>query len=360
METPRHSLCFPIPRSYNAIAMSDAAREPRRYDLSCEVDPYRSGWSLQEFLAHRFRYHPWEVWAQRIGAGDVRVNGCVAAADTIVTAGDRVVYSVLHAEPPVDFDHVVLHEDEHVLAVSKSGNLPVHAGGKFIRNTLIAHLRERWGSELRPAHRLDRETSGVVLLAKSKAAARALEREFHAGRVAKTYLAVLRGRMRDEVLVDAPIARAAEPGPPYRRVVDRDRGKPARTRFRPLRAKDAELPLADVTPAELGEDVSFVTVSPESGRTNQIRVHAAHIGHPVLGDKIYGVSPALVREFVAEGENERILAAAGAARQLLHCSSLQVAHPANGSPLRLNAPLSPDFFPVLAAWRESEEREEAR
>jgi RluA family pseudouridine synthase len=342
------------------MAMSDASREPRRYDLSCEVDPYRSGWSLQEFLAHRFRYHPWEVWAQRIEAGDVRVNDRVAAADTVVAAGDRVVYSVLHTEPPVDFNHVVLYEDEHVLAVSKSGNLPVHAGGKFIRNTLIAHLRERWGNELRPAHRLDRETSGVVLLAKSREAARALEREFHARRVAKKYLAVLRGRMQDEVLVDAPIARAAEPGPPYRRIVDPDHGKPARTRFRPLRVEDADLPVAGVAPAALGGELSFVAVSPESGRTNQIRVHAAHVGHPVLGDKIYGVSPALAREFVASGENERVLAAAGAARHLLHCSSLQVAHPADGSPLRLTASLPPDFLPVLAAWRERKEREEGR
>jgi RluA family pseudouridine synthase len=340
--------------------MSDAAREPRRYELSCEVDPYRSGWSLQEFLAHRFRYHPWHVWVERIAAGLVRVNGCVAAADTVVTAGDRVSYSLLHAEPAVDFHHIVLHEDEHVLAVSKSGNLPVHAGGKFIKNTLIAHLRERWGNELRPAHRLDRETSGVVLLAKSREAARALEREFHAGRVVKRYLAVLRGTLEEEVLVDAPIARAAEPGPPYRRAVDSDRGKPAQTRFRPLRAGDAGQSLAGVLPAMPGSELTFVAVRPESGRTNQIRVHAAHIGHPVLGDKIYGVPAALAREFAAGGESERVLAAAGAARHLLHCASLQVAHPARGSPLYLTAPLPADFLQALAACREREEREEAR
>ncbi|MBZ0266706.1 RluA family pseudouridine synthase, partial [bacterium] len=261
--------------------------EPRLYELSCRVDPYRDGWTLLRFLTHRFRYHPEGLWRERVESGVVRVNGKAAGAEDLVRRGDRVEYEILHAEPDVDFAYEVLHEDDDLLAVSKSGNLPVHAGGKFIRNTLIAELRERWGRELRLAHRLDRETSGVVLLARHRAAAQALEREFHDRRVRKRYLAVLRGVVPAEWTVDEPIARREPAEPPYFRVVDAEGGKPSVTRFHRLAATPR--------PEWSGGPLSLVEVVPESGRTNQIRVHAAHAGHPVLGDKIYGIAPGQLR-----------------------------------------------------------------
>jgi len=312
--------------------MSNPSPEPQRYELSCSVDPYRDGWALAEFLSHRFRYHPPELWRERLADGAVRVNGEVAGADTVVRKGDRIEYTIWHAEPAVDFRHEVLHEDGALLAVSKSGNLPVHAGGKFIRNTLIAHLRARYGDELRPAHRLDRETSGVVLLAKTREAARALEVQFRERRVGKEYVAVLRGRLEADLLVEGAIARREPAEPPYFRVVEAG-GKPAATRFRPLEAGVAAG----------GDPVTLVAAEPEGGRTNQIRVHAAHAGHPILGDKIYGVPPDLARRFVAEGEWPGLLVAAGAARHLLHCAVLTVEHPDTGAPLRIEAPPPADL-----------------
>jgi RluA family pseudouridine synthase len=305
----------------------------RRYDLGCTVDAYRDGWELSRFLAHRFRYHPPEIWTERIVEGSVRINGRVAAPDDPVTKGDRVEYTLLHAEPPVDFAFEVLHEDEQLLAVAKSGNLPVHAGGKFIRHTLIATLRQRWGAELRLAHRLDRETSGVVVLAKSKGVAHDLEVEFRERRVDKEYLAILRGEIAEDFSVDAPIARGRAVVPSYRRVVV-EGGQRAVTRFEVLAARAG---------------LSLVRVRPESGRTNQIRVHAAHSGHPVLGDKIYGVPEEIAAEFVAQGETERVLAAAGASRHLLHCRSLAFRHPGEGRRLTIEAPIPADFAAFSAA-----------
>ncbi|MGH2570977.1 MAG: RluA family pseudouridine synthase [bacterium] len=307
---------------------------PRRYDLACTVDAYRDGWPLARFLAHRFRYHPAGIWTERIVDGSVRINGRVASPDDPVAKGDRVEYTLVHAEPPVDFAFDVLHEDEQLLAVAKSGNLPVHAGGKFIRNTLIATLRERWGDELRPAHRLDRETSGVVVLAKSRAVAHDLEIEFRKRRVDKEYLTVLRGEIADDFVVDAPIARGRAVVPSYRRVVV-EGGQEAVTRFEVLAARDG---------------LSFVRVRPESGRTNQIRVHAAHAGHPVLGDKIYGVPEEIAAEFVARGETERVLAAAGASRHLLHCRSLSFRHPAQGRRITIEAPIPADLAAFSAGF----------
>lgn len=312
--------------------------ELRRYDLSCRVDAYRHGWPLLRFLAHRFRYHPADLWRTRVEEGVVNVNGTVATVDTVVHRDDRVEYTIHHTEPAVDFAYEVLFEDDHLLAVSKSGNLPVHAGGKFIRNTLIAELRERWGDELRLAHRLDRETSGVVLLVKSADGARSLERQFREQRVRKSYLAVLRGETPPEWTVDGAIARREPAAPPYFRVVDDAAGKRAVTRFR--RVAVATGPTGPL---------SLVEAEPTSGRTNQIRVHAAHAGYPILGDKIYGVPEARARDFVDRGETPELLAEAGAPRHLLHCAHLALVHPATALPWECRAPVPRDigeFFPV--------------
>lgn len=308
---------------------------PRTYHLSCEVDPYRDGWTLERFLSHRFRYHPSPLWIERMAAGAIRLNGLVAGPAALVRKGDRIEYTVVHAEPAVDFRYEVLHEDEQILAVSKSGNLPVHAGGKFIRNTLIARLRSDFGGELRPAHRLDRETSGIIVLAKTRKAAAAFERQFRERRVEKRYLAVVRGVAPEELTVDAPIARREPAEAPYFRTVAEGEGKPSVTRFRRLReGRAAAAPHAVV---------SLVEAFPESGRTNQIRVHAAHAGFPVLGDKVYGVPEEIARAFVRSGPTAAIEATAGAPRHLLHCAELTLRHPETGERLHLEAPVPADF-----------------
>ncbi|MCA9750601.1 MAG: RluA family pseudouridine synthase, partial [Gemmatimonadetes bacterium] len=283
--------------------------------------------------AHRFRYHPPEQWRERLAAGVVRVNDTVADAETTVRKGDVVRYTIWHAEPAVDFRYEVLLDDPAVIAVAKSGNLPVHAGGKFLSHTLIARLREDLAEpELRLVHRLDRETSGVVLLARTTEAARALEVQFRERTVTKGYVAVVRGTLERELTVDGPIARREPAEPPYFRVVA-EGGKPARTTFVPRESGEV-----------MSGPVTRVEVRPDGGRTNQIRVHAAHAGHPLLGDKIYGVEPALARRFVAEGEFPDLLAAAGAPRHLLHCRSLSFTHPTTGTRLRCEAPVPPDLL----------------
>jgi 23S rRNA pseudouridine1911/1915/1917 synthase len=314
--------------------------------LSCVVDPYRSGWTLGEFLAHRFRYHPPHIWSERIAAGVVRVGDAAATDATPVHAGDRITYTIVHEEPPVDFAFSILHEDADCLAVAKSGNIPMHTGGRYIRNTLIAHLRAVHSPELVLTHRLDRETSGVVLLAKHRDAARHFEREFHGGRVRKTYLAVLRGIARDAFVVDAPIGRApaTDPDPPRWRVVEPPLGKASVTQFRRLAVGRAVRAVADppgVPPAN--DSVSLVEAVPLSGRTNQIRIHAAHAGHPVLGDKAHAVAPSLARAFLERGTFDELVAAAGAPRHLLHAAALVVAHPCGSGVLELSAPTPPDF-----------------
>ncbi|MGQ0722032.1 MAG: pseudouridine synthase, partial [Candidatus Eiseniibacteriota bacterium] len=191
------------------------------------------------------------------------MNGRPSGGGAVVQRGDRIEYTLVHTEPAVDFAYDVLFDDAHLFAVAKSGNLPVHAGGKYIQNTLVSRIKEDRGEKYRLAHRLDRETSGVVVMAKTREAAAACEREFRERRVRKRYLAVVRGQPPAEVRVDAPIARREPAEAPYVRVVDPGSGKPAVTTFRRLETGRRAAPPH--------EAIALVEALPESGRPNQIR-----------------------------------------------------------------------------------------
>ena len=318
--------------------------EKRSLTLTCEVDSYRSGWSIVDFLAHRFPYHTREGWTTRVHDKWVQVNDCAVDTDHVVRKSDRVAYTILHAEPPVDDRYDVVFEDDHYLAVAKSGNIPVHACGIYIVNTLIARLRADFGENVNLVHRLDRETSGVVVLAKHKEANRLLARMFERGEVAKRYVAIVHGRVaQDEWTIDAPIgkidARFQYPVEyawgkendlaTYlpKRCVDPS-GKSARTRVEVIERRGA---------------FTTVRVLPEQGRTNQIRVHLAHAGHPIVGDKIYSLSGEVRDEQLREGLTDRVRAALVLARHALHCESLSFTHPLEGARLDLHAPLPDDM-----------------
>jgi 23S rRNA pseudouridine1911/1915/1917 synthase len=251
-----------------------------------------------------------------------------------VTKGDVVAYTIFHAEPDVDFRYIVVFEDDHLLAVSKSGNIPCHACGVYIRNTLIGTLKNIHGDELNLAHRLDRETSGLIVLTKNVQAARVMGKTFADGEVSKLYTAVVHGRLIEKsVEVDAPIGKTmeeltdrpdaeldsdlADDLPRYvpRRCVDFEGGKPAVTRF------EVDRYVGDCT---------LVRAIPLSGRTNQIRVHLSHIGYPIVGDRVYR-RPGPPR---AEPPINR---------QALHCSELRFAHPFTGESIDLRAELPEDM-----------------
>ncbi len=139
--------------------------------------------SLIEFLARRFKYRPPEEWGQMIGFGKVTVNGVTTTADHLLEKDDIVSYLEVLREPPVDGNIQILHEEETFLVANKPGNLPSHSGGRYIRNTFIFLLRQRMADSgfqgtIHLAHRLDRETSGIIVAAKTPGAHRSLLRQF--------------------------------------------------------------------------------------------------------------------------------------------------------------------------------------
>jgi 23S rRNA pseudouridine1911/1915/1917 synthase len=327
-------------------------------ELSFPVGAAEAGERLDVFLVRLLASHSRSFLARAIEAGAARVDGVVARAGLRLKAGAHVRFTV--PEPPragpgaEDIPLVFLHLDEWVAAVDKPAGMVVHPAKGNWKGTLAGALKwhlERPASEgpgggglsttggpTRPGivHRLDRDTSGVIVVARTEEAHQALARQFERRTVAKTYLAITQGQPRfDRDEIDLPIGIH-----PYQRekmAVRRDHptSREAVTRFEVL---------------ERFPGAALVQVMPRTGRTHQIRVHLAAIGCPVLCDGLYSGRTVIPPDFLglpadAEGGQPVI------ARQALHAARLAVDHPATGTRLELAAALPADMERVLAALR---------
>lgn len=219
-----------------------------------------------------------------------------------------------------------LQEDERLWAINKPGLVLCHPSKHGPWSSLVGAAREARGLErLHMPFRLDRETSGVLLLVKDAELASQLQRAVMHRQVEKTYLALLEGDLQSDVLVDQPIGKAADSRVVVRRAVTPD-GKPSQTRFVPLTR---------------GGGFTLARVDLHTGRLHQIRVHASWLGHPVAGDKIYGPDETLFLEFIQQGFTPRLASALPLRRQALHAA--RVVFRVAGQELRFEAPLADDM-----------------
>jgi len=255
----------------------------------------------------------------------VHVNSRGAKPGLVLAAGDHVSVDLPEPAPtglaPERLPVPVLYEDEDLLVVDKPAGMPVHPAPGHREHTLVNALLGR-GSALaetggleRPGivHRLDKDTSGLMVVAKTPQAHQALSQQLQERSVTKRYLAVVSGRLEPlEGAIDAPVGR--DPGRRERMTI-RPHGRASYTRYRVLRHLDG---------------FTLVEVAPETGRTHQIRVHFAAIGHPVLGDPLYGRPSALV------------------GRQFLHASRLGFRHPRTLEHMEFESPLPDDLNEALA------------
>jgi RluA family pseudouridine synthase len=320
---------------------------PELTTLSSRIHAAQAGTTLIDFLCGRFRYHDRSAWEAIIREGSVSVNGAPSTPDYLLRKGDTVSYTVELREPPVDRNIIILHEEESFLAACKPGNLPSHADGNFIKNTFIYILSERMKAAghtgpVKLVHRLDRETSGIIMVAKTDEAHHVLTRQFERRSVDKEYLAVARGRVaEDSFEVGGAIARDPESGISIRQKVVPE-GTPgaraASTRFEVI---------------ERLSDATLVRCLPATGRTNQIRVHMAHAGHPLVGDKLYGRTDDEFLEFVrnARAGNFDILPWMDAPRHLLHASRLTLDHPQTGERITFESEMPGDMAVFIECMR---------
>jgi 23S rRNA pseudouridine1911/1915/1917 synthase len=268
-----------------------------------------------------------------IKEGFVTVSGKTARASLPVKPGMAVEMTM---PPPVCVDLIgqdipldVIAEDSDILVINKPAGLVVHPSVGHRDGTLVNAVLKRCkdlkgiGGELRPGivHRLDKDTSGVMVVAKSRAALDSLAEQFKAGSVEKEYLAIVRGTpQRREGVIDTLIARNKSDR--KRMAVYSDRGRRAVTRYR--------------VDEVFASGYSLLRVRIETGRTHQIRVHMAHIGHPVAGDRQYGGrSRGMLKKDDSPGSFAPM-------RQMLHSEKMSFIHPASGETCRYTAPLPAD------------------
>jgi 23S rRNA pseudouridine1911/1915/1917 synthase len=233
---------------------------------------------------------------------------------------------------PEELPGWILHEDEHLLVINKPGDVVCHPSKAGPWSSLIGALREHTGLPvMHLIFRLDRETSGVVVLAKDASTASRLQRAMQERRVTKSYLVILTGDLREAVTVDQPLGDDVTT-PVFIKTCVRPDGKPAVTRFEPLAANG---------------DFTLARAMPETGRKHQIRAHAHWLGHTVVGDKIYGPDPRHYLEFIDHGWTDALAAKLLLPRQALHCAEIDLT--AAGAPQIFRAPLAEDMHAFCRA-----------
>ncbi len=317
------------------------------------VDEEDAGQRLDNFLLRQLKGVPKTHVYRIIRSGEVRVNKGRAAADTRVAAGDLVrlpplrvseraaektqamADQVARGAPAREF--VVLLEDEHLLAIDKPAGVAVH-GGSGVSFGVIEQLRmaRPQARFLELVHRLDRDTSGILLIAKKRSALKHLQDQFRERETGKTYLALVAGRWpANKKVLDKPLHKYLLPDGERRvKVVAKDDpdGMPSVTLVKVAQRLQCTLTPAKDNPVAL----SLLEVTLKTGRTHQIRVHVASEGHPILGDDKYGdceLNKAL----------QRPAALPGLKRMFLHAWRLQFNHPASGERVELLAQLPPEL-----------------
>ncbi len=227
----------------------------------------QAGAAVLNFLCRRFTYHHRDQWEGLIGCEKVLINGRPCVAETILESGDSLEYlQPEREEPPVNKNYSIIFEDRALLVINKPGNLPCHPGGRYFRNTLWGLLKTRpAGEPFFFVNRIDRETSGIVLLAKTAAAAKKCQRQFQSGTVRKIYVVVVEG--------DFPSGRLCAEG-----WLSRDETSPIRKkqRFFPM-GSELDIPgqsqrcLTRFRLIDKFRGRSLVSAFPETGRLHQIR-----------------------------------------------------------------------------------------
>jgi 23S rRNA pseudouridine1911/1915/1917 synthase len=301
--------------------------------------PFKPGTALVDYLTARFTYHDRESWLRHIALGKITCNGQVAEMTATVAPNDIVSYDPGEfKEPQANLNYRIIYEDEWLLGIDKPSNLLVHRAGKSIRNNLMYQLRSihvpLW-PEAHCIHRLDRDTSGVLLVAKNSVIKAAMTGEQVFKKLTKIYYAVVRGRppVRD---IDLPLGKADCSAIPYKFCV-KSSGKPAVTRI--------------IASQQLGACHSLLTLQPVTGRTHQIRIHLHAIGAPVVGDKLYGQSEKDYlnwRDDPLHAEHQLEFP-----RHALHCASMTFIHPYTKKVCRVEAEIPEDMKVLIASLSQS-------
>lgn len=335
---------------YGERSHLDPGGAPRIVERRFTVEPEVAGLRLDHYLKREIprlsRTRIQAVIAETLVVEPARP----LKPNTAVIAGEvYTIRRVAQAEPPCPRTFGVLHDDPDVLVVDKPAGLPVHATAKFYFNTLTRVMAERFpGEPLQICHRLDRETSGALVVARGRGAASLIKSAFEHKRVSKTYLAIVHGVPPwpddgTEYAIDRPLALSERGDPTKLPGVRMLVGAPTDAGGRWLPS------VTRVSVVERTARYALVRCAPISGRQHQIRAHLAAEGFPIVGDKLYTHGDEAFIAFCDRGFTPALRAALELPRQALHAASVTFPHPSRPDPLCVNAPLPPDLRRFLAA-----------
>jgi 23S rRNA pseudouridine1911/1915/1917 synthase len=303
------------------------------------VEPNYAGWRLDRYLQEKIprlsRERVQWLIENRLEAEDGRR---LKPASRVLPGLAFALLKTAEPEPEAPLDFGVVHDDGALLVVDKPAGLPVHPTARYSANTFTSAAKLRFPNrKVDPAHRIDRETSGLLACGSAPEWTKKLKRAFAEGAVSKTYLALAAGVPRDDrFTVDAPLAITGTSAVRVRMHVA-EGGAASVTAFEVLERRTA----AD------GAPVTLLACHPRTGRQHQIRAHLHHAGLPLVGDKIYGPDENIFDRFTRHAMTDDDRAVLRLPRQALHAWRLELPHPRSGERIALETPLPPD---LAAFW----------
>ncbi len=336
------------------IRRAELAKQSPFPEISLIVEPYQSGMKLDTFLAQQLRnFAVWKI--QRLASWDaITVNHQLATQHRRLRSGDLVRIRLL--EPPQvhyqpeSYPLEIVFEDAFLICVNKPPGIIAHPTGNMLSGTLCNFLQAHFDQQtvfpglLRPGivHRLDRETSGVIVIAKTHRAHRNLVDAFEHSRVAKSYIAIVEGKVKeDSGSIDLPIGQAKNGSRALMSTrADAQNAKRAKTGWKVIKR---------IENSTTGKQYTVVLCKPQTGRNHQIRVHMAALGHPLVGEEFYmksGQFKPATRESLEHGRRMDVVRCEDSAltRHALHAAQIELAHPITGVWLKFQAGLPCDML----------------
>ena len=306
--------------------------------ISYTVEPNYAGWRLDRYLCEKIRRASRER-VKEIIENDLVCEKKLKASSPVWPGLTFQLRRRVRAEPTVPgIEHLKeVYVDDWLVVVDKPAGLPMHPTARYHVGTLVTQLDQRYGKDrASPAHRLDRETSGLVVCGRTLEATQRLGRLFHDGLVDKEYLALVEGQPKDDAFdVDAPIAEGTE----LIRIavrIDANEGRPAQTHFRVVARFERN-----------GEPFSLLRAFPRTGRQHQIRIHASVAGFPLVGDKMYGPDPGYFDRFTKQQLEPEAWERLRLARHALHAARISFRHPDTRETVSFDAPLADDLIAFM-------------
>lgn len=317
---------------------STAGREDEIVLIPYTVEPNYAGWRLDRYLCEKLRRASRER-VKEIIENDLVCEKKLKASSPVWPGLSFKLRRRVRAEPTVPgIEHLrEVYSDEWLVVVDKPAGLPMHPTARYHLGTLVTQLEQRYGKDgASPAHRLDRETSGLVVCGRTLEATQRLGRAFHDGLVDKEYLALVEGHPPDDAFdVDAPIAEGTE----LIRIavrIDKEQGRPAQTHFRVVARFERR-----------GEPFTLLRAFPRTGRQHQIRIHAHVAGFPLVGDKMYGPDPGYFDRFSRHELEPEAWERLRLPRHALHAARISLRHPGTRETVSFDAPLAADLIDFM-------------